>query len=45
MYHGAMGMQDVMLRGKSLGDLSTTLWILFGFISLFLTLNQLTLKK
>lgn len=45
LYYGADAMRNVMIRGKSFGDIAVDLAVLLGFSIVFMVLNVLTLRK
>jgi ABC-2 type transport system permease protein len=43
--HAADALRGVMIRGETLADIQVSLWVLFGYCVLFLTLNVFALRR
>jgi ABC-2 type transport system permease protein len=43
--YAGRALRDVMLRGKSLGDVWVELVVVLGFAALFITLNALSIRR
>lgn len=43
--HAAEALRAVMIRGESLAEIQVSLWVLFGYCTLFLLLNILALRR